>query len=251
MENKTYRKYFTKQAEEVDDRTLRFIGSTEDLDGDRDILKLSGWDLERFKKNPVICVNHKTTDLPVGKAVNVWKDTEKKALMFDVKFADMDEYPYADTIYKLYKGGYMKGTSVSFQPDYEKVIWGETKGEPRAIFNGQTLLELSLVTLPCNENALMTNKSIQKAMSDDIVDELEVKDLGEWLSKFTEEKDEKDSILLKKEEFSNQPIIKENKEINKCRVCNVDIDLCPTCYEIEKKKSAEKNFFEMLYGIIE
>ncbi len=46
---------------------------------------------------------HNYDDPPIGEAVKVWVDDSK--LKFHIQFAEKDEYEFADTIYKLYKGG--------------------------------------------------------------------------------------------------------------------------------------------------
>ncbi|OKP90163.1 hypothetical protein [Paenibacillus sp. P32E] len=40
---------------------------------------------------------------------------ENKQLAFDIEFLVKGLYPLADTVYVLYKGGFMKATSVGFQ----------------------------------------------------------------------------------------------------------------------------------------
>ena len=79
---------------------------------------------------------------PVAKAVEIGLVDNK--LMFRPKFATKDEYAWADTIFKLYKGGYLRAFSVGFVPE-------EMDGN---VFKKQELLEISAVTVPSNPNAL-------------------------------------------------------------------------------------------------
>ena len=146
----------TVEVKELGDRQLEIAGSTEDVDRMGDIIKASGWKLGPFKKNPVFLWAHDYSQPPIGRALKVWVDKETKRLMFNVEFAGPDVYEFADTIYKLYKGGFLHATSVGFIPlDWE----GKDEENPNPkwegnIFTSQELLELSAVPVPANANAL-------------------------------------------------------------------------------------------------
>jgi len=145
-------------VKEIGDRTLEFAGSTEDVDRMGDIIKSSGWKLGPFKKNPVFMWVHDYSQPPIGRALKVWVDKETKRLMFNVQFAGPDIYQFADTIYKLYLGGFLHATSVGFIP----LNWEGKDGEndfpawEGNVFTSQELLELSSVPVPANANALMS-----------------------------------------------------------------------------------------------
>jgi HK97 family phage prohead protease len=247
-------KYNSHSAKSVDEdkRVLRMIGSTEDLDRDGEIVKASGWKLENYKKNPVVLANHQHRDLPVAKATKVW--VEDKKLMFDIEFPEADVHPQGDTLYKLYKGGFMNATSVGFIPNMRKAEFGQKEGDPNIIFKEQELLEISLVSVPANANALMTNKGIKKAIKDEVVDELEVLDLENFLKEVAEEdsknleKDEKTEEKNEEKLISDTSISNDNEDINKnrkmfCGDCGIEIHLCSTCFE---KKESE-DFFRKVY----
>jgi len=146
------------EVKEVADRTLEMAGSTEDKDRMGDIIRSSGWKLSSFKKNPVFMWVHDYSKPPIGRANKVWVDKETNRLMFNVEFASPEVYEFADTIYKLYKGGFLHATSVGFIP----LEW-EGKDEEHPIpnwegnvFTKQELLELSAVPVPANANALVS-----------------------------------------------------------------------------------------------
>ena len=146
----------TVEVKELGDRQLEIAGSTEDVDRMGDIIKTSGWKLGPFKKNPVFMWAHDYSQPPIGRALKVWVDKETKRLMFNVEFAGPDVYEFADTIYKLYKGGFLHATSVGFIP----LNWeGKDEENPNPkwegnVFTSQELLELSAVPVPANANAL-------------------------------------------------------------------------------------------------
>lgn len=152
------RKLIKVEVKELGKRVLEIAGSTEDVDRMGDVIKSKGWLLKPFKKNPVFMWGHDYSKPPIGRALKVWVDKETNRLMFEVEFADAETYAFADTIFKLYKGGFLHATSVGFIPlDWE----GKSEEEPNPkwegnVFTKQELLELSAVPVPANANALVT-----------------------------------------------------------------------------------------------
>src|SRR5262249_44800013 len=73
-----------------------------------------------------------------------------------VEFAKADVYPFADTIFKLYQGGFLTSVSVGFKPLEDPLpIKDEKTGEQTGYeFVRQELMELSAVPLPANTNAV-------------------------------------------------------------------------------------------------
>jgi HK97 family phage prohead protease len=176
------RKVLSFEVKEVSPRVLEFTGSTEDKDRVGDIVMASGWLLKNYKKNPVFLWAHQYDTPPVGKAVKVWIDNDR--LKFHVEFPDKDTYEFADTIYKLYKGGYLRATSVGFMPIESEPI--EIKDEDTAFhtptrYLKQDLLELSGCPVPANPNALAEAKT-KGLISEDLLTEIaeaEIEDLTE------------------------------------------------------------------------
>jgi len=140
-----------------DDRVLTFDGSTETLDRADEVISAAGWELENYENNPVFLWAHNYSMPPIGKATKTW--VQGKRLKFKIEFADTETYPFADTIYRLYKGGFMRAVSVGFLPleveDAEDDSGKSRKGkQPRRRYVRQELLELSAVPVPCNPDAL-------------------------------------------------------------------------------------------------
>lgn len=153
-----------KQIGAPEDRILRFIGSSEAIDRDNDIIEVAGWQLDNYLKNPVFLWCHDYRQPPIGRAVNVVKDVDNKILSFDIKFATAEEYPFAETIYKLYLGGYMRATSVGFKPMKHKrrdddAVLDKPEWQRGTRFVEQELLELSAVPVPSNPEALQIARS--------------------------------------------------------------------------------------------
>lgn len=149
-----------RQAGDPEDRTLEFVGSTGHVDRYGDVIEVEGWDLKNYQKNPVFLWAHDYRQPPVGKALKVEKND--KGLLFRIQFPTAEEYPFADTIYKLYLGGYLRATSVGFQ-DLEREPINDKEGKQIGWrFKKQELYELSAVPVPANPQALVM--AVQKGV---------------------------------------------------------------------------------------
>ena len=150
------RKNFTMQSvEEVkmegtDDRVLRFVISSASVDRDDDTLSVDGWDVSNYLKNPVVLFGHDGRSPPVAKANNVF--FENDLFKSDAQFMPKDMYEFSDMLYKMYLGGYMRATSVGFNPT--EWTWSEAR-DYGIDFKKQELLEYSLVPVPANPDAIM------------------------------------------------------------------------------------------------
>lgn len=179
-----------------EERVLRFIISTGDVDRDRDTINPEGWELERFQENPVVLFGHNYRQPPIARALKVWVEDGK--LMADAQFADAETYQFADTIYRLYKGKFMRATSVGFMP--KKWAFSEDEDRPIGIdFEEQELLEFSAVPVPSNPHALEQAKAkgidaaAIKRWADDVLSEPESKG-GLWIPRrYIEQFEDKES----------------------------------------------------------
>jgi HK97 family phage prohead protease len=168
------------EGKALGDLEIEMIGSTGSVDRDGEAIDPNGWDLKAFKKNPVILAQHNYQKPPIAKAKSV-KLVDGK-LMFRIEFSEEGINPEADIYRKLYKTGFMNASSVGFQPkEWED---GDGKKTPYRTFKKQELLELSLVSVPANSDALVTAKS------KGIVSSEELKSIG------FEEKGEDPNMLL-------------------------------------------------------
>jgi len=123
------------------------VGSDDSVDRHGDRINPKGWDIENFKKNPVIMLNHDYSQFPIGKAVNVKRS--KNSLVFDIQFSKT--LPLAQEAFNLVKEGIMKAWSVGFIVKE----WAKSGGE--YTIDQMELLELSLVGIPANPNALLNS----------------------------------------------------------------------------------------------
>lgn len=141
-------------------RSLRFTISTAAIDRERDRIDLAGWDLANFLNNPVVLWGHDASRLPIGRAFDV--GIEADALKASVEFIPEDTPEggmFAESVYRLARWGFLGATSVGFRPIKWDYTSDKTRGAddwfPGIDFEEQELVELSIVTVPANPEALI------------------------------------------------------------------------------------------------
>jgi hypothetical protein len=144
-------------AEVTGDRTRRFVASDESVDRYNTVFKLDGWELDAYGANPVVLWCHDSRGLPVGKATTA--KTGGK-LVADVEFFSDDLHPDASRIMGMVDAGVL-GISVGarvLESEYNLERESEDEWQnwayPPLDFTRAELLELSIVTVPGNANAL-------------------------------------------------------------------------------------------------
>lgn len=114
-------------------------------------LLVEGIDMSGFLKNPVCCLQHATGLAPVGKWFNL--RIEGTQLKGSVEFDRNDED--AVRLYWKYKDGYMSAVSLNILPKEESDDANLLlPGQKSSTVTKSELLEISLVTLPGNKNAV-------------------------------------------------------------------------------------------------
>ena len=149
-------KFFSPEitvAKEVDPETgmrdITFVISTGTQDRDDDIIDVNGWDIENYKKNPVVLWAHDYWSPPVARGLEIGVEDEK--LVAVDRFTPKEVYPFGYMIYQMVAGKFLRATSVGFQPT--QYLWNEDhKGYD---FAAQELLEHSIVPVPSNPEALV------------------------------------------------------------------------------------------------
>lgn len=146
-------------GKELGEREFEFLASDETPDSYGDIVSADGWDLKRYKKNPIVLFNHQSS-VPVGYSTKTWVDDTRKALMARVKLADEGTSDFIDTLYKLMKQRIVRAMSVGFMPTQDPEVMRDKENNFIGIkFTGQELLENSIVSVPANPNSLSLAKS--------------------------------------------------------------------------------------------
>ncbi len=134
----------------ADTRTITFVFSDETPDRCGDTIKARGWQLDEFAKNSVALFGHDSTSVEnvIGRARNVRVTGSK--LMGDIEFMEASVNPNADIVFRMVKGGFLNAVSVGFLP----LEWKPDK-QGGISFEKQSLLEISVVPIPANPNALV------------------------------------------------------------------------------------------------
>lgn len=154
-ENKTL---YTKAEISTDEKGMLAIASTDIEDRQGEEVDGAGWDIKNFKKNPVLQFGHRHDIPPVGIAEKIWIDKSKgkPKLMFKPKFHDITDFSRG--IKRMVEEGILKAFSVGFKPL-------DMDGNR---FTKQELLEISVVNVPANPEALMLS---YKALKNDKLSE--------------------------------------------------------------------------------
>lgn len=144
------------KAGEGDSRSLTFTISTGAVDRMGDTVDPNGWQLENYRKNPVVLWAHDSSSLPVARAPKIWVD--KGALKAEAEFTPKGLVRFNDIVHEMYKGGFLSATSVGFAPLKYAFVDDATRKFGIA-FMEQELLEFSTVPVPANPEALIESRS--------------------------------------------------------------------------------------------
>lgn len=149
--------YKASEVTKTGDREYDFVGSDETEDSYGDIVRADGWDLRRYKKNPIVLFGHDAR-LPIGISRKV--AVESKRLVHTIKLAAEGTSEFIDTLAKLMDQKIVRAVSVGFAPTKDPEVRRDKDGNFLGFdFVGQELHELSVVSIPANPNALALAKS--------------------------------------------------------------------------------------------
>jgi len=141
-----------------------FVASDDVLDRQGEIIDQDGWDLTSYRKNPVIHWAHNTQEPPIAVAEKLGFKTinGKKKLVYQPKFHR--KTPMSNYIADLVEANVLKASSVGFRPlEQDENRYVKTE-----------LLEISIVGVPCNQNALALGKSYDFSVVKSIFPDAEI-----------------------------------------------------------------------------
>ncbi len=158
--NVSYRSVASEiRKKDEEKRTITFVASDDTKDTAGTVLNQDNWDLTRFNKNGVIGYQHKVyggwddTDNPDNVIGKGFAYIEDKKLMVDITFEPAEINPLAEKIFQKILFGSLRAVSVGFLP-IGQGRFGEGQDSNTYYFAGQELLEVSVVNIPANPNAL-------------------------------------------------------------------------------------------------
>lgn len=153
------RKDFVSIVEDIDDRKVRFTISTGTIDRDGDTVAVDGWQLDAFRANPVVLWGHDARNLPIGRCVEIGSDGAALKALVEFVPADMPERGmFAEAVLRMCRTGFLSATSVGFRPlafELAKDRMDDDDWFPPLDFTSQELMEFSVVSIPCNPEALI------------------------------------------------------------------------------------------------
>lgn len=161
MDLKPVYKHITLAVSDEKKREIEIVASDETPDRYGDIIRVEGWDLSNYKKNPVLLFAHDSREPPIGTA-QITKDVKNKRLMAKAQFLAEGVYDFADTIWRIVQAGALRAASVGFLPTAEPNYIRDEQND-RIIgfeYTAQELLELSIVPVPANPAAVVVPKSL-------------------------------------------------------------------------------------------
>lgn len=165
-----------KISEDVETtRYIEFIASDNSRDSYKTVLPVNKWALDRYAANPVIGYQHMlysstNPDMVIGSGKAF---IEGDLLIIGITFEPFELNPLADKIFRKILHGTIRAVSVGFDP-IGVGSWGqgdEAYGKPNQTYYyaGQELIEVSVVHIPANKNAIirmLENKKGLKGLKD-------------------------------------------------------------------------------------
>lgn len=145
--SQSFKEFVEQTKAATDTGTFEVIISTSDMDRQGESVNQNGWDLEYYKKNPVVLWGHDYYSLPIGVCDSI--ELVEGKLIAKGRFAPESANPFAQQVRRLYDLKIIRATSVGF-------IARETEGNS---ITKAELLEFSFVPVPANPHALSLSKS--------------------------------------------------------------------------------------------
>lgn len=177
--DKIIRQFGELRKPEGDSRIIPFVFSTSGPDRHKTVLNQENWELKNFKTNGIAGYMHDVygswlggsdPDDVIGKA-RAW--IEDGELLGEIEFEPADINEKADKIFKKIAFGSLNAVSVGFIPVGNGHDGNEDDGEDPKLYyyHGQELLEISVVNIPSNPEALK-ERSFEPKIPEELVAEV-------------------------------------------------------------------------------
>ncbi len=141
---------------DAETRAVEVLASDASEDRYGDVIEVSGWQLERYDRNPIVLIDH---DYRVRSLVGTAQArAEDGGLRATITLDDASLNPDAGMVQRKIQAGSLKAVSVGFLPlswEYIRDEQGKPTGGIRYLQS--ELLEISFVPVPANAHALLGN----------------------------------------------------------------------------------------------
>lgn len=156
------------RAQDPDRRMVEFVASTNAADSYGTVLPVDKWDLSRYARNGVVGYQHDIyysddPDNVIGRG-EAFVDGDVLAIRIYFEPAEINRK--AEKVYQKVLFGSINAVSVGFAPTAEG-HWGQrTDDEDPDVYyyNGQQLLEVSVVNVPSNPDAVKRSIEAERAL---------------------------------------------------------------------------------------
>lgn len=177
MEDEKFYKLLSAEMQNVGEREILAIASTDAIDRSKDTLNQENWILTDFLKNPVFLYAHNYhEDMPPIGVIRSIQATggklwvkiyfpriEELTSYFDIPELIHEHAKFIDFIYNSYRSGLMKALSVGFRGKWK--FRNEQNWDDGKIFSEQYLIEISGVPIGDNQDALAVPKEYKKFLT--------------------------------------------------------------------------------------
>ena len=175
MEDKILRRWQeSPEIRKVDEenRTVEFVASDNSVDSYHTVIPVDKWDLTRYQNNGIVGYMHdvygdswtKSADPDdiIGKGEAF---IEEDKLIVRITFEPKELNERADKIFRKIQFGSLHAVSVGFRATKKGHMGDEERGEDPKVYYyaGQELLEVSVVNIPSNANALKRSMEEEEA----------------------------------------------------------------------------------------
>lgn len=145
---------------DAEKKTVTAYVSTYEWDRTMEKFAPGAWDLENYKKNPVILWGHDGSKPPIGRAIDIKEDANGL-----IAVAEFDtESERGAEIFGLYERGFLNAFSVGFIPKAQALENIPEQGTKGTVWTEAELLEFSAVSIPANPGAMITREIAEMAI---------------------------------------------------------------------------------------
>jgi len=152
---------FVGQLEQIGEDEVAGLCITGSLARDGDIWVPSGIDLAAYKRNPVVLRDHDPMRV-IGTASAIGLTSDGNGIAIRIQFAPPGVSDIADEARGLAKAGMLRGISAGIDPIESEPLRDGTRG---VRITSAELLEVSLVAIPADSDALVTARSFSARRS--------------------------------------------------------------------------------------
>lgn len=132
-------------------KTVTAYVSTYEWDRTQERFAPGAWDLENYKKNPIVLWGHDGSNPPIGRAIDIRED--ELGLLAVAEF-DTESERGAE-IFGLFERGFLNAFSVGFIPKAHMMEPMEDQATKGVVWTEAELLEFSAVSIPANPGAVI------------------------------------------------------------------------------------------------